>query len=265
MPISALDLIEAVRQQLDDLGGDTGTPSAGYYAYWQEIDIGCLWKNTELVRYLNQTLRELGQRQPIQDGGSNYPIRLQAGQRHYELEPEIVRIESITRDSDGEALVKSTIHEMQAVTRWHRHQRDYQDANWRTETGWPTHYLLDEQQGLLTVYPTPVLTFVDTLRLSVWRTFIDDVTWTSIARTTSPTAGEIADVPNHYFDALVAGVCARAYRKRDADANAPKLAAECEAEFDRRVGTPRSFLNLDADARWSDMPGDITPRTYFAR
>lgn len=265
MPISALALIEAVRQQLDDLGGDTGTPSAGYYAYWQESDAGCLWKNPELVRHLNQTLRELGQRQPIKDGGTNYSIHLRVGQRHYELPTEIVRIESVARDSDGEPLVKTTIGEMQAVTRWNLHQRDTLGVNWRTETGWPTHYLLDEQQGLLTVYPVPTMTMEDTLRLTVWRTFVDEVTWTSIANTNSPTAGEISDVPDHYFDALIAGVCARAYRKRDADAYAPKLAAECEAEFDRRVGPPRSFMNLDADARWADMPGDITPRTYFAR
>lgn len=265
MALSALALIEAIRDQLDDHGGDTGTPSAGYYAYWQESDAGCGWKNTELVRYLNQTLRELGQRQPIKDRSTDYALSLRAGQRHYELPTEIVRIECVTRNSDGEPLVKVTLGEMQAVTRWNRHQRDTLDADWRTETGWPTHYLLDEQQGMLTVYPTPVLNFVDTLRLTVWRTFVDEVTWASIATTSSPTAGEISDVPDHYFDALVAGVCARAYRKRDADTYAPKLAAECEAEFDRRVGPPRSFLNLDADARWADMPGDITPRTYFAR
>lgn len=265
MAISALLLLEAIRDQLDDHGGDTGTPSAGYYAYWQESDAGCLWKNAELVRYLNQTLRELGQRQPIKDGVNNYRQRLRAGQRHYELEPEIVRIDAVTRDSDGEPLVKTTLGEMQAVTRWNVHQRDTLGVNWRTETGWPTHYLLDEQQGMLTVYPAPATNFEDTLRLTVWRTYVDEVTWASIAHTNSPTAGLISEVPDHYFDALVAGVCARAYRKRDADAYAPKLVAEFEAEFDRRVGPPRSFLNLDADARWADMPGDITPRTYFAR
>lgn len=372
MAISALLLIEAVRDQLDDQGGDTGAPSAGYYARWQEDDTGCLWKNTDLVRYLNQTLRELGQRQPIKDGGTRYPVVLQAGQRHYELPAEVVRIESAVRTSDGEPLVKTTLGEMQAITCWNRLQRDTLGVDWRTEIGLPTHYLLDEQQGFLTVYPTPAEGYLDTLRLTVWRTYRSELDWANLAHeslvgaplltasgwtvgsgwTELPTgvfthssgtatlthaativsgttyrltytisertagslavtcggqtltgltvAGEtefpavssggltvtpttdfdgvvelslvatasltlIDDVPDHYFDALLAGICARAYRKRDADTYAPKLVAEFEAEFDRRVGPPRSFLNLDADARWADMPGDITPRTYFAR
>ena len=255
-----IDLMQAIRERLEDVGGDGG----GLHP-WEIDDTGCLWKNAELVRYLNQILRELGQRHPIQDGGNNYPMPLRVGQRHYELPTEIVRIEAVTRDSDGEALVKTTLGEMQAVTRWNRHQRDLRGADWRAETGWPTHYLLDEQFGMLTVYPAPALSFQDTLRLTVRRTYTEDVRWDSSAHTASTTAGEIAEVPDHYFDALLAGVCARAYRKRDADTYSPRLAAEYDAEFDRRVGPPRSFLNLDTEARWADMPGDITPRTYFAR
>lgn len=251
-----IDLMQAIRERLEDVGGDGG----GLHP-WEIDDTGCLWKNAELVRYLNQILRELGQRQPIRDGGNSYPMPLRVGQRHYELPTEIVRIEAVTRDSDGEALVKTTLGEMQAVTRWNRHQRDLRGADWRAETGWPTHYLLDEQFGMLTVYPAPAPSFQDTLRLTVRRTYTEDVRWDSSAHT----ASDIAEVPDHYFDALLAGVCARAYRKRDADTYSPRLAAEYDAEFDRRVGPPRSFLNLETDARWADMPGDITPRTYFAR
>ena len=371
MAISALALLEAVREQLDDYGGDTGTPSVGYYAYWQESDAGCLWKNTELVRYLNQTLRELGQRQPLKDR-SGYPLTLTAGVRNYELEPEIVRVDAVTRLSDGQPLVKTTVAEMQAVTRWNRHQREELDVDWRAETGFPTHYLLDEQQGFLTVYPTPAVGYVDALTRQVWRTYRSELSWELLAHestlgaplltldgwtvgggwteapdgvfthasgtavlahsativVTTPyrltctltgrTAGSLtvalggqvlagitasgstemtatsaagltitpttdfdgtvtvdlvatatlthlAEVPDHYFDVLLAGVCARAYRKRDADTFAPKLAAEFEAEFNRRVGPPLSLANLEADWRWADTPGDITPRTYFAR
>lgn len=262
MTIAALALIEAARDQLDDHGGNTGSPSTGYYAYWQEHDEGCLWRNVELTRYLNQTLRELGQRRPLKDR-SGYPLTLSAGTRSYELEPEIVRIDSITRLSDGNPLVKTTVAELQAVTMWNRHNRELLGADWRAETGFPTHYLLDEQQGYLTVYPTPIVDYVDALRRQVWRTYTDEVSWAAISHEATPSI-EIAEVPDHYFEALLAGICARAYRKRDADAGAPKLAAECEAEFNRRVGPPISLANLDADHRWADTPGDTTPRTYFA-
>lgn len=263
MTIAALALIEAVRDQLDDHGGNTGTPSAGYYAYWQQDDRGCLWRNSELVRYLNQTLRELGQRHPLLDR-SGYPLTLSAGTRNYELESEIVRVEAVIRVSDGNPLVKTTVAELEAVTRWNRHRRETLDVDWRAETGWPTHYLLDEQQGYLTVYPTPIVNYVDALRRTVRRTYVDEVSWTAISHEATPSI-EISEVPDHYFEALLAGICARAYRKRDADANAPKLAAECEAEFNRRVGPPVSLLNLDTESRWADMPGDMTPRTYFAK
>lgn len=263
MPIAALELIEAIRDRLDDLGGDVGAPSAGRYARWQEDDSGCLWKNRELVRYLNLTLRELGQRRPMKDR-SDYPLSLSAGTRSYELEPEIVRIDAVTRASDGEPLVKVTVAEMQAVTIWNRHQRETLQQDWRAETGWPTHYLLDEQQGYLTVYPKPIAGQVDVLHRQVWRTYTSEVSWTTLSTEATPSA-TIAEVPDHYFDALLAGVCSRAYQKRDADAYSPKLAAEATMQFDRLVGPPVSLLNLEADARWADVPGDFTPRTYFAR
>ena len=263
MTILALELLEAIRDRLDDTGGDTGAPDSGYYTRWQEDDRGCLWKNRELVRYLNLTLRELGQRRPLKDR-SGYPLTLKAGQRSYELEPEIVRIEAVNRVSDGEPLVKVTVAEMQTVTRWNRHHRELLHQDWRTETGWPTHYLLDEQQGFLTVYPTPILGFVDALRRQVWRSYLDEVSWTAISHEATPSI-ELAEVPDHYFDALMAGVCARAYQKRDADAYSPKLAAEAAMEFDRRVGPAVSLQHLENEARWADMPGDFTPRTYIAR
>lgn len=268
MTIAALALLEAVRDQLDDHGGDTGTPSAGYYAYWQESDAGCLWKNAELTRYLNQTLRELGQRQPVLEGSTDYQIQMVAGIRQYELPYEIVRIRAVHRTSDGAALLKVTLAEM------HRGQeaawRDREalpvtlDQDWRSETGWPTHYLLDEQIGYLSVYPTPVAGKVDVLQLAVSRTYLVPVIWANLAREATPLT-PLDDVPDHYFDALLAGVCARAYRKRDADTFAPKLAAEFEAEFNRRVGPPLSLAHLEADWRWADTPGDTLPRIFFAR
>ena len=62
MAIALLSLIENIRLRLDDLGGDRGEPTAGYYATWQEDDSGCLWKNTELVGYLKSALLDIAGR-----------------------------------------------------------------------------------------------------------------------------------------------------------------------------------------------------------
>lgn len=263
MPILALTLLEAIRDQLDDTGGDRAI-APGHYAAWQADDGPCLWKNRELVRWINLTLRELGQRRPIKDGGMDYRLTLTAGERFYELPGEIIRLESVTRASDGEPLVKTTVDEMQAVARWNRHRREMLGVDWRTQTGWPTHYLLDEQDGYLTVYPAPVIGAEDTLRCVVWRTYLQEVAWGDLFNEETPTI-IIAEVPDHYFEALLAGVCARAYRKRDSDSYAPQLAAQYDAEFTLRVGPPMSFHQLDAEFRWADCPGHSTPRTFLAR
>lgn len=340
MAVYALAVIDAVRQRLDDLGGDRGAAPVGYYAAWQADDSPCLWSNQELVRYINQTLRDLGQRQPIlSDNRDRYKIPLRNAVRQYAIPAKIVRIESVVRASDGLPLVKASVTEMQGVAKWNRRQREFLNADWRgaDAPGYPTHYLLDERQGYLTVYPTPADGYLDSLYLVVRRSFLSEVDWSDLAdlatigppapavititvtgRTTGsltvmvggdavatgviasgaitvtdpididagvaliptgdfdgaavleldapPVGGvAIADVPDHAFDALVAGVCARAYRKRDSDTSAPQLAAECEAEFTRYAGPPRTFLHQEADARWADLPDAITPRTFFAR
>lgn len=262
--MKALSLLESVRWRLDDTGGDTGLPSAGYYARWQEDDGNLLWQNAELSSYLRQTLADLGRRFPRKEG-TDRQIMLLAGFRFYDLDSDIVRIAAVTRKSDGRALVKVTTGDMQPVTRWNLHQRDsFSAEDWRSETGLPTHYLLSEQQGAISVYPKPDADHLDTLLLEVWSLYPDPPAWAQLASEASPSA-ELESVPDAFEEALIAGVCARAYRKRDADTYAPQLVQQFEAEFAARVGPLLSYRQMEAEACWADTPGDITPRTFFAR
>jgi hypothetical protein len=262
MAIKALELIEAIRWRLNDEGGDTGTPSAGFYARWQEDDSGCLWKNRELVLYLNQTLRDLGGRAPLKDSAWR-EIQLCVNTRGSALDEDIIRVDSVTRTSDGQPLIKVTVAEMQMTTRWNRLQREMRTVDWRAETGWPTHYLTDEQQGQFTVYPTPDADHRDTIRLVVWMQYPVAPTWATLQAEATPRA-ELESVTDDLDEALIAGVCARAYRKHDADAYAPQLAKQFDAEFTALVGPSLSQRQLMAESRWADVPGDMTPRTYFA-
>lgn len=262
MAIKALELIEAIRWRLDDTGGDTGAPSLGYYARWQEDDSGCLWTNRELVLYLNQALRDLSNRAPLKDSEGR-DIPLSGAIRSYPLDEDIVRVESVTRKSDGQPLVKTTVAEMQTVTRWNRLQREMRTADWRMDTGWPTHYLTDEQARCLTVYPMPDADHRDALKLVVWKFYPVAPAWAAL-RTESKPATELDSVADDLEEALMAGVCARAYRKRDADTYSPQLAKQFDAEFTALVGPSLSQRQLDAESRWGDVPGDLVPRTYFA-
>ncbi|MGB4967294.1 MAG: hypothetical protein WBO35_03785 [Candidatus Saccharimonadales bacterium] len=264
----ALALMEAIRTRLDDVGGDRGPPPSGRYAMWQADDAPCLWKNTELHRYLRETIRDIGLRQPIWD--DQFSLPLIAGRRLYALDPLIVSIESVTRASDGEPLLKTSVPEMQHVARWYRQGRgslredprlDW-TQDWRTHQGPSTHYLLDERQGSLSVYPLLAASQAETLRLVVYRGYQEPPTWSALANEATPSA-ELDEVPDCFWDALVAGVCARAYRKRDPDANDERLAAECEAEFSWRVGPPRSFGDVDARSRWAGGACEVVPNTRF--
>lgn len=262
MTIKALELIEAIRWRLDDLSGDTGTVPNGYYAYWQFDDTGCLWKNRELMLYLAQTVREINTRAPIKDAYRT--ISLWLGTRLYELDEDILRVVTVTRTSDGNPLIKMTVAEMEQATAWHRHQREVLALDWRTETGWPTHYLLDEQQGHLSVYPAPAVDFVDTLQMMVLTGYPAPPTWTQISHEATPTR-ILESVPDDLDEALIAGVCARAYRKRDADTANDALVNRYEAEFTALIGPALSQRQLETEARWTGMPLTVEPNTWYAR
>lgn len=263
MAIKVLELLEAIRWRLDDLGGDTGTVPNGYYAYWQFDDAGCLWKNREFVLYLTQTVREINTRAPIKDSAYR-TFRLFPGTRLYEMDEDILRIVTVTRASDGNPLIKTTVPEMEQATAWHRHQREVLALDWRAETGWPTHYLLDEQQGHLSVYPVPVVDFVDTLHLTVWTGYPAPPTWAQISQEATPTR-VLESLPDDLDEALIAGVCARAYRKRDADTANDALVKRYEAEFTALIGPALSQRQLGTEARWTGMPLTVEPNTYYAR
>jgi hypothetical protein len=263
MAIKALDLLEAIRWRLDDQGGDTGTVPTGYYAYWQFDDASCLWKNRELMLYLTQTVREINTRAPIKDS-ANRTLGLSPETRLYELDEEVLRVVTVTRASDGNPLIKTTVSEMEQATAWHRHQREVLALDWRAETGWPTHYLLDEQQGYLSVYPTPVVDFVDTLQMTVWMGYPAPPTWTQLSHEASPSR-TLEGIPDDLDEALMAGVCARAYRKRDADTANDALVKRYEEEFTAIIGPALSQRQLDSEARWTGMPLTVEPNTYFAR
>jgi hypothetical protein len=265
MALKALAIIEAIRVRLDDFGGSRGAPSPGYYARWQEDDGPCLWKNAELMRYLISTIKEIGVRNPINDAGT---LRLSATSRFYPLDPIWLSIDSVTRTSDGQPLLKTTVSEMQHVDRWYRNGRDIlrvdgeMGADWRSIVGVPTHYLLDERSGFLSTFPRIAPNQTEALQLIVARTFYADLSWAKIATGVSPSL-EIGEVPDHFYDALIAGVCAKAFRVRDSDAADEQLAASAEAEFNYRIGSPKSWHRLNADARWAGSIVEFVPNTRF--
>ena len=176
MAISHLELLNEIRERLDDLGGDVGLPPSGYSYRWQYDDSGCLWRNLELCAYLNETIHELGLRKPVYDtdDATICQIAISSGTRAYGLDPHVLSVDEVRLNSTGLPLIKSTVKRLrELIARYHPTE------HWRTETGAVTHYLEDEFTRQISLYRTPVAS--DTLKMVVRRLYKDTVTWANIA------------------------------------------------------------------------------------
>lgn len=231
-----ISVLNEIRERLDDMGGDTGNPPTGYVYRWQYDDSGCLWKNTELVSYLNETIREIGLRKPAYDtdDATICTISIVIGTRTYALNPLILSINEARLVSTGLPLIKSTVKRMRELVGRYR-----PTENWRTVTGAVTHYLEDEYERQISLYRTPTTT--DTLKMSVRRLYKDTASWTTLAAEATPTAA-FTDIPDHYQKALVFGTVSLAYRKRDADTFNMDLAKEADQALELEVGPKVPFV-----------------------
>lgn len=257
--LKALKVLEAIRWRLDDLGGDTGAVPSGHFAYWQADDAACLWKNRELMLYMTQTVREIGLRSPCRDG-LHCTIMGMRDVRVYQLPPGIIQVESVTR-ADGEPLVKTTIGELEAVTTRHRHRRSRLHEDWRSREGLPTHYLTDEQKQTITIYPTPPSDDYPIYLVALVH-YQSPPSWDVLRLESVPTAPLL--LPDSFEEAVIVGVCARAYRKRDSDTFNAELVQQYEAEFTAIVGSALSSTQRDSLRAWANASVPVEPNTYFA-
>lgn len=280
MAIKLLDLIEAIRERLSDFGGDRGAPSAGFYAKWQEDDSTCLWRNSELVRYVRLTIEDIGRRVPIRDRVSR--LALSSGRRQYALSDCILTIDSVIRLSDSEPLIRTTLGEIEHVDRFWREGRTYlyEDgrrpeltrrvvdggrepvSDWRLASGKPTHYFLDERNYYLSVYPLPDADHLDAVEIRYSRTYSTRFGWDDVATESTPTF-EIDEVPSAYFRAIIAGVTAQAYLKQDIDTESVARADRAEAEFSALIGPQKTAKQIASDAKWSGRSIRIEPRALY--
>lgn len=246
--MTLLELIFRVRTRLGDLGGDTGTVPAGNTYYWEYSDTGCLWKNAELVGYINSARNELAQRLPIVDSTTTEiaQITLAANRATYDVDSRILAVDSVVLDSTGEPLVK--LSDANDRSYW----QDPYDTTW-TEPSTVSQYRFDRDDYTLTVYATP--TESDTLSLSVRRLPLYDVRWSSRkAELDEPVA-------THQQLALIDWVCMQAYLKRDTDAFNADLAGRHQGLFTDAVGPRIQFTQ--AAIRKEVAGARLRTRAYY--
>jgi len=257
MSLYLLDLIESCRERLDDKGGDTGTVPAGYYAYWQYTDTGCLWKNKEIVRYLKRALRDLAVRAPIQEEGItadilNEQCRLSvvANNPEVEIPGSIQTIEQVRLVSSGQLLPRTTSARLDA---------EFGSYDWASETGTPDRYL-EPRAGYLRLYPIP--TTADEIRLIVRRGFFTDFEWSHVSSGTTLYRYELSDIPDDWEESIVCAVCRYAYLKRDADTFNLQLSQEYERQLSQLIGPPVSQRQKEARRANANLAISIRGHRY---
>lgn len=256
MAIALLSLIENIRLRLDDLGGDRGAPTAGYYATWQEDDSVCLWKNTELVGYLKSALLDIAGRIPWITGGSSSdivgdPTRLPvtSGNPEVALHESTMYVDKVFLASSGLFLEKTESTRLAYLY----------GENWITNTDTPTHYY-EPQRGLLRLYPIPIIN--DELQLSVRRRCIDEFSWSDVSSEASPTI-TLDDIPDDLEEVLILAVCGIAYKKHDPDTLDIEMAREFSRMVDEMVGPPVSWKQKEARRVNANMDTAIRGHSYF--
>lgn len=240
--MTLLDLARRIRERLADLGGDQGGN-----VHWEEDDTGCLWKNTELVNYVNAACMELAHRLPIHDAENNELTRiaLRPGTARYPIDPRILAIDSVVLASTGLPLVK--IHDAQDRSLWN----DPHDTTYN-EPSVVQQYRDDTDAMTLTVYATP--TVVDTLILVIRRLPLEPLTWAQRKQ-------EIEEFPPHLQEALISWACMQAYLKRDADTFDREQAGYFQGQFSDMTGPRVSFAHQRI---LKDVAGKrLRSRTYW--
>lgn len=221
--MTLLELLAAARDRLDDHGGDTGTPDSGDTYYWQSHDDGCIWKNAELIAWLNEAEGEAARRAYLLS--ETFSITLVPGTASYALDSLLWMTDRVRLNTAGVRLTRTT-----------REALDESWANWEAATGQPRQYFVFGSS--ITLYPNP--TTADTLKVTGW---VDP----------DPMADDDDEpaIPAAYHRDLIEWVCFRAAQKRDVDAQigSPE---QYLTNFSRRYGPDASAATMRA---WGEYGG----------
>lgn len=238
MAISVLTAVTRLRQRLDDQGGDAGTN------YWQTSDAGCLWKNDELVTYLNEAQKETCRRHPIIDSTSDLcGITLVAGTATYDLDPLILAVERAYVTGADDVLIK-------------RNYRDDIDTQSYVAPDTTLYYVEDGSLHNITLIAAPAA--AGTLELTVKRLPLEDLEWMSV----SAARGAELEVDDFLFGDILLYASYLAFSKRDADTLNLEAANTAMQRFQSRVGEPVNLKLLAVRKDVANKPMRTTGYYY---
>lgn len=213
------ELIEAARVMVDDV--ERGLKDQ-------------LWSDADWTRYANRRQREASRRaRLLVDSTSDLTkVTLAAGVAVTKLDPRILFLRRVRLAARPVFLGRVSHHRL-----------DCEEPSWEDETGEPRAYVPDMDTGALRPYPIPI---VDTeVRLTVVRLPLKDL----------KDGKDVPEIASHLHDALVDGMVAEAFMKKDSEAFDPTRAADHEAAFTAEFGPKSSAI----DEAWLQREHDYLP------
>mgnify|MGYP001139235270 CR=1 FL=1 len=232
MTITTLcDLLDSARTLLDDLP-DPVTDAPDNLALLQDAaesqdESNLLWTTAELMQYANEAANEVA----IRTGGvrdssdtvglTSFAISDNSWQT---VDSRILRVVRVTWD--GEALPPMS-----------KNILDRSRSGWSSETGEPTHFVFDQAERLIRVYPAP--TTAGTLKLEVVR----------LPVTVMAAADDEPEIAEHQRANMVHWMLHRAYLKNDADTHDSSQSAQHFALFEAIFGPRPTHAAIEFTAR----------------
>lgn len=164
-------------------------------------DSHALWKDVELISYINQAQKEFSRKTFCLADRTNFTLAVVSGTRGYIYDPKILRITAGWLDTASRRLQAMSFDDFERA--WSVSQDEVERlGGWEDETGTPSHLIQDLEIDAVYIWPRP--TADDTLTLYV-RKVADDVTATTDA----------LEIPEQFRDGLNLRVMALAYLKHD--------------------------------------------------
>lgn len=160
--MTLLELVTHLRESiLDDVGGTSVDWSE--FAEDNVASSQLRWTNEELTRFINEAQNRVCIDALAIKDSSTFSISVVAGTAEYTLDSRILQIKGIYLNSNGKELIEAEYEDL------------YGMQNWRTNTGTPTHYVLDIDTGKIRLYPEPESN--DTIYLVVYRLPLEQFDW----------------------------------------------------------------------------------------
>lgn len=220
--MTLVELMGHLRESLLDDTGGTGVA-------WEDLtneDVESeqlRWSNEELTRFIDEAQNRAARSSfLIKKSETAFDISVIAGTAEYSLDSRIIRLKDASLSSTGRSLDPVEYEDMIG------------SPFWRTETGTPVQYIIDESDKVIRLYPIPVAN--DTISFIYYRLPLSPLDWND--STTD------IEIPSEYQIEMLDYAAHLAYQKDEANTFDPQRSEYFRQKFASNFSTTSVYGEL---------------------